>query len=519
MTASVGQLSPSPHGSAATATSTVAVILGAVPFVALAATVVSPLSLGEGVAWTVLLACALLPVALVPRLRADAFDPYSLLVLGVVVGVILPALYVADTRSPATPISTYVPTMLLFAGAMVVTAVGWWAWRPPRTGGAGRLLPLGRHCGERALASAVPAALILYVIGWAARLARADLGYSHLPNEFVQGREVVGYLNDLSTVATLSYVVLLGAVFQSSRLRSARRPIAVVLVLVEAVGGALQGGRSAIAVPVLFALLAWGVAVRPVRFRTLLIVYLSALFFVAPLLTAYRSALYADLSSGAKPSLDLVASSAERTPAVIHDAGGFRRLQAVTASRTASLVESSLRTTDRVPQQVPHEYGRVLAQDIASLIVPRVLYPEKSAVIVGQRRAAQFWDLDPRQSGGTSISIGLPAEMYLNFSWLGVLAFLFFGGFLRAFGDRLASLPRASVSRLAWTVFAYTSVATIEADLANYLVGIIRTGLVFAVFVLVITYSSLLTAPSGLRQPAAARLRLPAASGNRSFRL
>jgi hypothetical protein len=423
------------------------------------------------------------PVLYYRSLYLSAFHPYSYLVFNSTQTFLIPAVLFIDFRYGSTPLTSLTQAILLIGAAHAFVAMGF-------------LLPIGRRLGRRVPLLRwqgkatqwhrfIPMAASLYAIGWVARIQRGALGFSHLPGEYTTTQTTISFLGDLDTMATLGYLVLIARVFQR-RVTPLSAMVAAILVGLEMLAGALVGGRTGIVLPIAYALLAWWWSGHRVRVTTLVLFYLIALLLVGPLLTGYRLALYDLLENGSASSLTVVSAAAAATPSMIAREGGFAELRRATIIQRAPTFESSLRVLDRVPNRYAFEWGRNSIEDVATLLVPRALWPGKPVYEVGQRRASEFWDINPQTSGGTNIGIGMPSELFLNFGWWGLPLFIVFGGLLRFSASWLERLDGQNVSRLVLTAFVAIFVSHLDQDFPGYVVGMLRSATVYFAFLTVL---------------------------------
>lgn len=428
--------------------------------------------------------CVWFPVLYYRSLYLNAFHPYSYLVFNSTQTFLIPALLFVDFRYGATPLDSFFPAIILIGATHAFAAVGF-------------LLPIGRRLGRRVplirwqggvphWPRLVSIAAALYVIGWLARIQLGALGFSHLPGQHSATDGTISLLGDLGTMATLGYLVLMAYLFRRPRVRAGTVIATAILIGFEMLAGALVGGRTGIVLPVAYALLAWWWSGRQVRITTLVALYLAALLLLGPILTGYRLALYDVLQDDSVASFAAVGAAAAATPSVITRQGGLAELRRATIVQRAPTFESTLRVIDRVPSRYPFAWGRTSMADVATLLVPRALWADKPIYDVGQRRAAEYWNIDPRKSGGTSIGIGAPSESYLNFSWWGVPLFIVFGVFLRSIASWLGRLDAQDVSKLVLTAFVILFVSHLDEDLPGYVVGMLRAAVVYFVFLTVL---------------------------------
>lgn len=85
---------------------------------------------------------------------------------------------------------------------------------------------------------------------------------------------------------------------------------------------------------------------------------------------------------------------------------------------------------NQVPQNVPYEDGRLLLDAIGHLAVPRVLYPDKPALVSDTVITQHYTGLFLGGDSGTSISMGYMADAYIDFGPIGMFLAIFAWGAL-----------------------------------------------------------------------------------------
>lgn len=452
----------------------------------LGAIIVADLSPGKALVWGFAVACLLLPVWWSAQLRRHAFHPYSFLILNAIQVFAIPALFILETKNPQTPDDVYGRTMLLFGGCLAFCALGYVSrWGPA----LGRRIPsvvFTHHGRGRRLGTLVPMAAAIYALGWFGRMQRGSIGYSHLPTDLGEGYKSIGFLNDLSSWSQLSYVVILAYLFTRKDVRVRYIVIAATLTALEVTAGGILGGRTDIVLPLLYAALAWAWAGHRMRFWWLATAYVIALLVVGPVVSAYRYSYYRQLRLDAQPSLSTAVTALNGLGEEIERQGGTVTLRDETFGSQGSMVESTMRVMDRVPDDHPFEWGGRFVTDVAQQTIPRVLWPSKPILIQGQRYNKEFFDRDPVESGGTSIAIGLPSEAYLNFGWLGLPFLMLLGVFIRACTVWVSRAPPNEISSLVWLHFVLFFVTHLNANLASYVVLLARTWPAYLLFLIVL---------------------------------
>lgn len=88
-------------------------------------------------------------------------------------------------------------------------------------------------------------------------------------------------------------------------------------------------------------------------------------------------------------------------------------------------------TIAHVPAAVPHENGALLGQAVLHVLTPRVLFPDKAALIPDTEMTKKYTGLDLYAAQDTSISIGYFGDAYIDFGWPGMYIALLFVGLLQ----------------------------------------------------------------------------------------
>ena len=139
-----------------------------------------------------------------------------------------------------------------------------------------------------------------------------------------------------------------------------------------------------------------------------------------------------------------------------------------------SLLSQVAHVLDLTPSQVPFQDGQTYSY-MAIALVPRFLWPDKPSVnLANQFYQVAYGLTDPRDLDRVSIAVGCLAEAYINFGWLGVTAVMFF------IGVALGIYQRAFLSLASSTLFLAIGIAllrgflAVEAQLAQYLGGVVQ---------------------------------------------
>jgi hypothetical protein len=142
---------------------------------------------------------------------------------------------------------------------------------------------------------------------------------------------------------------------------------------------------------------------------------------------------------------------------------------------------------DYVPRVRPHEEGALLKGAVAHVLTPRFLFPDKPAIF-DTEETARYTGLDVIGQGQTSISLGYPAEAYIDFGpflmFLPILGVAVLYGIMYRFF--LYDRPEAPLASASIAVVLLFEVTKIENTFPKMLGGTINQALVsFALYLLV----------------------------------
>ena len=133
------------------------------------------------------------------------------------------------------------------------------------------------------------------------------------------------------------------------------------------------------------------------------------------------------------------------------------------------------RTMDYVPRKFPYANGETIGATLASVVVPRFLWPDKRQV-GGAYNLKRFWGYTLR---GYSMDIGAIGEGYGNFGVIGGIIFMFFYGLsfnllLRAVLKKTQTNP----TYLCWLPLLFMNSVQVETDMLNTINSLLK-GLIF----------------------------------------
>lgn len=434
--------------------------------------------------------CITGPLVFNPDLRRDAFHPYSYFVLTGLMIFGIPSVLLAIGDNSDAYMQQFPATVLLTGLAFVAF---WWGWRSRFGTWVSQSLPILVFDRAPSGGNSVGLWIVLlavYASGWFGRLASASTGSSHLPTDLGGLVTVLTWFSYLGSFATYSYALMIYLLLRGNHKVAQRlgKYLAILLLLVlEIIAGGINGGRSSIVLPLLQLIAVFHLAVHPIRWRTLFIAYTIGYLVLAPALTLYRAAYYELLQSGRPPGPDAMMMALEIAASEFDSASYWRtdEMQQLQA-RQASTFEGSLRVFDYLSSRPDFQWGQTVYSSVVSAVIPRWLWPDKPVYLPGRDFAITFWGMDADQTYGTNMAIGMPAESYYNFGWLGVLVFPFLGIFYRFFQERLATyrqLEHTYVVRVFMVIFV---VASLDNTFFGYIVGVPREWFTVMAFLMMV---------------------------------
>jgi hypothetical protein len=427
-----------------------------------------------------------IPMRLEPQLRAEAFHPWSFYILNNIVQYGFSALLVLFSIVEDEYMENYALSVLLIGFAFLAFWLGWHIRLGKRLSETVPLLVFPKR-GSGAKSRAVwPTVVALYSMGWIGRLARASAGFSHLPNEDVnwQSGSVLGIV---SSFATLSFLLILYLLLSDKKKGVTKYILVVAIVTLEVVGGSIDGGRTAMVMPLLYFLMVYHFTVKHIRWRTIMAGYVLAFLILAPLLTWYRASYYKALETQA-PGLDAVVSvlGTERDKNIHTD--WFPTLEENIFEGRTAIFRSTQRVIGTVPEVNEYQLGDTFIRPMTTLIIPRALWPDKPIYTPGRDFAIRFWQLDTHKVLGTSMPLGMPAEAYFNFGWLGLFMFPLLGLMLRFTYERYLQYRELETFPIIRVFFLILSVGNSDNAFLYYFAEIVRGGATYLVFLALINW-------------------------------
>ena len=152
-------------------------------------------------------------------------------------------------------------------------------------------------------------------------------------------------------------------------------------------------------------------------------------------------------------------------------------------SRIALLNETA-NVLDLTPSVVPYQYGRLYSYFGVTLI-PRFLWPDKPSVNESNQFYQVAYGLTSEENlGQVSIAAGTLTEGYINFSWPGALGIMFLLGIFFDFYQTTFLSIKSGLLLQAVGVVVLPTFLAIEAQLAQYLGGIVQEVVVILIVML-----------------------------------
>jgi hypothetical protein len=180
-----------------------------------------------------------------------------------------------------------------------------------------------------------------------------------------------------------------------------------------------------------------------------------------------------------------IQASFEKWEEAINDSSGesLRRALNPSISRI-SLLNQTANVIEQTPSVVPYQNGQLYSYLIVTWI-PRFVWPDKPSVNDSNRYYQVAYGLTAEDQLGTvSIAVGLLAEAFINFGWIGVVAIMFVVGVFFDFYQRIFLGKDSGVLMTAIGLIMLPQFLAIESQMAQYLGGILQQVLVTLVVML-----------------------------------
>ncbi len=170
-----------------------------------------------------------------------------------------------------------------------------------------------------------------------------------------------------------------------------------------------------------------------------------------------------------------VNTSLEKWGTALGDPSGaeLRGLLNQSVSRV-SLLTQSANVLEQTPDVVPYQYGKLYSYLFITFI-PRALWPDKPSVSEANRfYQVAYGVTDPEDLDTVAIGVGVLAEAFINFGWLGVIGIMFLLGmffdfYQSAFLSKSSGLLMSSLG-----IALLPQMLGVESQMATYLGGIVQ---------------------------------------------
>jgi O-antigen polysaccharide polymerase Wzy len=162
------------------------------------------------------------------------------------------------------------------------------------------------------------------------------------------------------------------------------------------------------------------------------------------------------------------------------DIEGFSSLASQTLMRTSLLTQVS-HVMEMTPEEVPFQHGATYRYFQYTLI-PRILWPDKPSVSEANRYYQVAYGLTEESNlDRVSIAVGSLGEAYMNFGWIGVPVVMFGIGAVLGAYERIFLSENSSALLFGVGIALIPQMLVIEAQLGQYLAGIVQQMLLCAV--------------------------------------
>jgi len=194
-------------------------------------------------------------------------------------------------------------------------------------------------------------------------------------------------------------------------------------------------------------------------------------------------------------------NSLEKWTDALSDSTGesLRRALNPSVSRI-SLLNQSANVLELTPSVVPYQYGWLYSY-IAITWIPRFIWPDKPTMSEANQYYQVAYGLTSEDDlGKVSISVGLLAEGFINFGWLGVAGIMFLAGIFFDFYQKTFLSKTSGALMTAIGVILLPQFLSVESQMAQYVGGIVQEVVVTLIVMLPIIRVEGLRGP-GLKRP------------------
>lgn len=423
------------------------------------------------------------PLIVDRRLRNDPFNAYSFFILKYQIGYFLiPTILglILGFQKPGLDLSNLGQAGILSGATFFFVYVGYISNIGDKLSSSLPLytFPKGRVSFRYIMGTAI----VLYILGWLGRLQEISLGITHF-SKSTEALQITSLLGPTDTLASLSFLTMVWVSLKTNGKFTLSTLIAISAIVLEVIHGALQGSRSRIILPLIYTGIVYHKTVSKLYWKSVIIGILAVFLVVAPMSYVYRTSFIKNLRQSKSESLTSVSAEAANFDTFVKSFGPqkYPLLLKGLQARTSALIDGTLQVVDQVPDDVPYQKGATFFPGAIVNLAPRFLWPDKPVYKPGQINARKFWN----KTSDTSMGIGLPAELYYNFSWLGVFFAPVLGIIVRFFHHRyliLADYEYLSIIRY----FFVINIALPDTYLVYLPASIMSTFAVYYLFLIVV---------------------------------
>lgn len=197
--------------------------------------------------------------------------------------------------------------------------------------------------------------------------------------------------------------------------------------------------------------------------------------FWSSIKTDYR--LFMNQGSGAQESVVSRSEQAAKLQELLHGSDVDLSTGLYWALQRIGYVEFFGHVLNQVPVNIPYQDGAILFEAAEHVVVPRLLVPDKPALVPDTVVTQTYTGLYLGSEGGTSISMGYMADAYIDFGRVGMFVAIFLWGLV--LGAVYYAFNRAGDPLIAATAVAVLMpVAPLETTAIKQIGGLLSAALV-----------------------------------------
>ena len=192
--------------------------------------------------------------------------------------------------------------------------------------------------------------------------------------------------------------------------------------------------------------------------------------------------------SGQMSAVTSISQFADQTQGVLSNFDTIDALEKLSA-RMSSGVGFSSYVINNVPRSIPYANGERMLSAFRNLI-PRILYPQKPDLGGDSWLIRKYANVNAAgDESGSSIGLGYPAELYIDFGVFGVIAGGILLGLIFAFGKKIVGLMARNpdLANVCLAITLYASFLSSDASLVKMVSSLVYSLLVFSVAALLVS--------------------------------